>query len=87
MAYKARTARMLRTRWKKLGVPSLAGLCADKVWKMMAWVAREGEVPVLKALRFGIGWRTTAWWEEQECVEHEVGPAEFLLLEAQIGIP
>ena len=64
-AYKARTARMLRTRWKKLGLPSLAELCAEKVWKTMAWAVHEGEVPVLKALRFVIGWRTTAWWRNK----------------------
>ena len=61
VACSASTARMLRTRWKKLGVPSLAELCAEKVWKMMAWAVCDGEVPVLKALRFVTGWRKTAW--------------------------
>ena len=54
----------------------------------MAQVAYEGEVPVLKE-------RTTiCYWmendgmvEEQECVVHEMGPAEYYLLERQVGIP
>ena len=65
VAYKAHTARMLRTRWKKLGLPSLAELCAEKVWKTMAWAEKVGEVPVLTALRFVVGWRTTAWWRNR----------------------
>ena len=65
VACEARTARLLRSGWKKLGLPSLAELCAEKVWKMMAWADNDGEVPVLKALRLVIGWRTTAWWRNR----------------------
>ena len=62
VAYKAHTARMLRIRWKKMDLFSLEELCAETVWKTIAWAVNEGEVPVLKALRYVIGWRTTAWW-------------------------
>ena len=31
VAYKARTARLLRSRRKKLGLPSLAELCTSKI--------------------------------------------------------
>ena len=86
MTYKVRTARMLRIRWKKMGLSSLAELCAEKVWKTMVWAVHEGEIPVLKALRSVIGWRTTVWWRNRS-VGHEVGPAEHYLLEAQVGIP
>ena len=50
VTYKVRIARMLRTRWKKLGLPSLAELCAEKVWKMMVWAVFYGEVLVLKSI-------------------------------------
>ena len=43
-----------------MGLSSLAEMCADKVWKTIAWAVYEGEVPVLKAQRSVIGWRTTA---------------------------
>ena len=43
VAYKARTARMLRTQWKKLGLPTLAELCAEEVWKMIAWAVYDGD--------------------------------------------
>ena len=36
VAYKVRTARMLRLKWKNMGLSSLAELCAEKVWKTMA---------------------------------------------------
>ena len=65
VTYKVRTARMMRLKWKKMGLSSLAELCAEKVWKTMAWAVYKGEVPVLKALRSVIGWRTTALWKKQ----------------------
>ena len=54
VTYEVRIARMLRTRRKKIGMSSLAELCAEKVWKMMAWAVYDGEFPVLKALRLVI---------------------------------
>ena len=48
-----------------MGLSSLVKLCAEKYWKTMAWVACEGEVPFLIALRSVIGWRTTAWWRNR----------------------
>ena len=77
VACKARTARMLRTRWKKLGLPSLAELCAEKVWKTIGWAVYEGEVPVLKALRSVIGWRTTAWWRNRSAWGMKWDPLNF----------
>ena len=65
------TARMTMIKWQKMGMSSSAELCADKVWKTMAW--DKGEVPFLKASRSVIGWRTT--------------PAERYLLEAQVRFP
>ena len=53
---------MMRTKWKEMGLTSLAELCAEKNWKTMAWVGYDGTVLVMKALRYVIGWRTTAWW-------------------------
>ena len=41
VVYKASTARMLRTKWIRLRLPSLAELCAEKVWKMMAGRVRR----------------------------------------------
>ena len=67
--------------------PSLAELCAEKVWKMMAWAVDDGDVPVLKALRFVFGWKNDGMVEEHECVGHQMGPAEFYLLVTQVGIP
>ena len=87
VAYKARTARMLPIKWKKMALSSLAELCAEKVWKTMAWAVYKGEVPILKALRSVIGWRTDGVVEKQECERHEVGPAERYMLEAQVGFP
>ena len=45
-----------------MGLASLADLCAEKIWKSMSWVGYDGAVPVVKALRAVIEWRTTAWW-------------------------
>ena len=50
-SHKARPARMLRIKWRKIRLSSLAELCAEKVWRTMAWAVCEGEVPVLNALR------------------------------------
>ena len=62
ITYRARTVRVMRAKWKEMGLASLADLCAEKIWKSMSWIGYEGTVPVLKALRKVIEWRTTAWW-------------------------
>ena len=49
VTYKVGIARMMRLKWKRMGSSSLAELCAEKVWKTMAWAVYEGEVPVLKS--------------------------------------
>ena len=87
VAYKVRTARMMRLKLKKMGLSSLAELCAEQVWKTMAWAVYKGEVLVLKALRSVVGWRTTAWWRNSSVRGMKMGPAERCMLEAQVGVP
>ena len=62
ITYKARAVRVMRAKWKEMGLASQADLCAEKIWKSMSWVGYDGTVPVMKALRTVIEWRTTAWW-------------------------
>ena len=42
---------------------------AEKIWKM-AWPKCEGDVPVMKALRSILSWRTTPWWKERKRLGH-----------------
>ena len=37
VAYKARTVRMMRSKWKGTGLALLADLCAEKIWKSTSW--------------------------------------------------
>ena len=62
ITYWARAVRVIRAKWKEMGLASLADLCAEKIWKSTSWVGYDGTVPVMKALRTVIEWRTTAWW-------------------------
>ena len=41
---------------------SLAEKNAEKVWKTKAWATYEGDVPVTKASRSTLRWRTSWWW-------------------------
>ena len=45
-----------------VGLTMIPDLCAEKLWKSMSWVDYNGTVPIMKALRAVIGWRTAAWW-------------------------
>ena len=72
---RARTVRVMRAKWKEMGLASLADLCAEKIWKSMSWVGYEGTVPVVKALRTVIEWRTTAWWRTRSAKGMSEDPA------------
>ena len=71
VTYKVRIARMLRHKWKKMGLSSLAELCVEKVWKTMVWAVCNGEVFVLRASR---SVRTTTWWRNRSAWCMKWGP-------------
>ena len=75
VAYKASTVREMRSRWKEMGLALLADLCAEKLWKSMSWVGYDGTVPVMKALRTVIEWRTTEWWRTRSTKSMSEDPA------------
>ena len=78
VTYKRRTARMMRIQWKEMGLTSLAELCAEKIWKTMAWVGYDGTVLVMKALRSVIDWRTTAWWRTRSAKDMKDDPLNVI---------
>ena len=60
--YKKRTSQTIRTKWRKLSLPTMVQTIAEHIWKAMSWAAYDGDVPVVRALRSILGWRTTTWW-------------------------
>ena len=65
VAYRRRTVKVMKQKWKKMGLTLLPDLCAERLWKSMSWVNYNGKVPILKALRAVIGWRTAEWWRNR----------------------
>ena len=63
--HRKRTAHSLRVKWKKVGLPLLTEKIVDKNWTTANWAVYDGEVPVLKALRSMLGWRTTTCWRNR----------------------
>ena len=51
--YRKRTSRPMRAKWREMNLPT------------MAWVTHDGDVPVLKARRSMLRWRTTTWWQHR----------------------
>ena len=63
--HRIRTAESLRINWKKMGLPTLVEKIVDKVWMTMNWAIYDGEVPIMRALRSILGWRTTTRWRNR----------------------
>ena len=63
--YRIRTARSLRIKWKKMGLPLLTEKIVDNIWMTTNWAIYDGDVPTMKALRSILVWRTTAWWRSR----------------------
>ena len=53
VSYRSRTARMLRIKWKKMGLSSFEELRAGKVWKTMAWAMCDGLIFYVRLLDGG----------------------------------
>ena len=70
---------------EKMGLASLADLCAEKIWKSMSWVGYDGAVPVVKAFTSGHRVENDSMVEDQECKRHERRPRQCHMLEAQMG--
>ena len=72
------TANLMIVKWRKMRSQNLddggLGLC-------------DGEVPVMKALRSILGWRTTKWRRNRSAWNIEKRPSERDKMEAQIRIP
>ena len=85
VTYKVRIARMMRIEWKKMGLSSLAELCAEKFWKTLAWAVYEGEVLVLNGFRSVIGWRTTAWWRNRSARGMKMDPVNVTCCQHKWG--
>ena len=48
-----------------MGLPLLTQKIASKICTAVTWAVFDGDVPVMLALRFILGWRTTAWWRNR----------------------
>ena len=42
-------------------LPTMADENAENIWKTMAWASYDGDVPVMKAPRSLLRWRTSTW--------------------------
>ena len=60
--YRKRTSQATWTKWTKLNLPTMAETNSDHIWKAMSWAAYDGDVPVTRALRSILGWKTTTSW-------------------------
>ena len=65
VGYRQRTALSLRITWRKMGLPTMAEKVVDNIGTTMNWAVYDGEVPVMRALRAVLGWRTTSWWRSK----------------------
>ena len=79
--YRKRTSRTVRAEWRKM---TMAEKNVEKIW---TWAVYDGEVPVLRALRPFLGWRTTTWWRNRSALGHEDGPDERDKMETQVRVP
>ena len=67
-------------------LPTMAEKNSEKVWKTMAGATWEGDVPVMKALRLILRWRTDVLVEKAEPLEHEDGPCERVEMKTQVEL-
>ena len=58
---------------------------AENFWKATAWAAHDGDVPVMKALRSFLGWRTNDMVEKSSSWEVKVDPAAVRRWKHQFG--
>ena len=72
--YRKRTSGRMRAKWRKMQLATTAQKNVEKVWKTVAWAVYDGDVPVMKALRSILSWRTTAWWRHKSAWGMRVGP-------------
>ena len=58
--------------WRKMKLPKMTEHDAEKVWITMAFATYDGDVPLMKALRSSLRWRTTTdFVQEQQCLGSE----------------
>ena len=50
---------------EKMGLPLLTEKIVDKIWMTTNWATYDGNVPILKALRSILVWKTTTWWRSR----------------------
>ena len=72
--YRNRTSRKMGAKWRKTELPTMAERNAEKVWKTMAWATSDGDVPVVKALRSILRWRTPTWWRDSSAWSMRADP-------------
>ena len=72
--YRKRTSWEMRAKWRKMRLPTMVDKNVEKVWKAVAWANYDGDVPVVKALRSILRWRTTTWWRKRSAWSMRVGP-------------
>ena len=51
----------------------------------MTWAVYEGDVPIMRALRSMLGWRTTAWWKSQASWSMAWDPTTVTRWERKVG--
>ena len=72
--YRIRTSREVRTKWRKMVLPSMADKNAENVWKIMAW---DGGIGVLLSLWSRLRmrkWRSS--FHEGDEDDEEIGDKE-----------
>ena len=65
VTYRKQTSKQMRARWRKMKLPKMAEKKAETFWKTMTWTNRNGDVPVMKALRSILSWWTASWWRNR----------------------
>ena len=64
----------MRATWRKMKLPTMAEKNAEKVSETVARATDDGDIPVMKALRSILRWRTTTWWENRSAWVLHVDP-------------
>ena len=47
------------------GLAAVDRKSASEIWTTVTWAVYEGDVPIMRALRSILAWRTSAWWRSR----------------------
>ena len=83
--HRIRTAKSLRNKWKKICLPLLVEIMVDKFWMTTSWALLDGDVPIMKALRSILEWKTTTWWRSRSAWKMATDPTDVTRWKRKFG--